>query len=193
MAFSVRGLTRGVMGGITAYRRGAMQGGEQARQQAQQEAAMARQRKQDELAALYQQMEASLAERRQKAQESQFEAEAPMREAQAEYYRAGATLRGAEATRTGRQARGFASMSLPQLTQLRNSLTSQEDENGMPQNPEMLAEVDRIIGQRIGTRPRVTERRQRPGEAQMGPPAPAPGSVAPGPSRQSLRARLGLQ
>jgi hypothetical protein len=71
MGLSIRGLTRGVMGGITAYRRGALQGNEQNREIAAAEAARVRQAKQDELAAMYQQMESNLAERRQKGTEAQ--------------------------------------------------------------------------------------------------------------------------
>jgi len=81
MGLSIRGLTRGVMGGIAAYRRGALQGDELSRERAAEEAARARQAEQDKRAALYQQLEQSLAEKR-------FEAEGPGREALASQRRA---------------------------------------------------------------------------------------------------------
>ena len=64
MGISIRGLTRGVMGGITAYRRGALQGQEQNRELAAAEQARQRQKEQDEQTALYREVESNLANRR---------------------------------------------------------------------------------------------------------------------------------
>ena len=81
MAFSVRGLTRGVLGGVTAYRRGAMQGQAANREQASADQARQRQAEQDKQLALYKQLEADLNLRQQKAEESQWAEGAPVRAA----------------------------------------------------------------------------------------------------------------
>ena len=72
MGISIRGLTRGVMGGITAYRRGALQGQEQNREIAAAEQARQRQKEQDEQTALYREVESNLARRAQTQREKEY-------------------------------------------------------------------------------------------------------------------------
>ena len=93
MAFSVRGLTRGVLGGVTAYRRGAMQGQAANREQASADQARQRQMEQDKQQALYRQLESDLNLRQQKERESQFAQGASLRNAQLETEKAEAIQR----------------------------------------------------------------------------------------------------
>jgi hypothetical protein len=187
MGLSIRGLTRGVMGGITAYRRGALQGNEQNREIAAAEAARMRQAKQDELAAMYQQMESNLAERRQKGTEAQNLEENRLRAQQldidrqrAKAYETGQSALAAKRVGT-RRGGGISTMTTNELLAWQRQLIA-DNTGGLtpqPRNPEVLRQIDIELQQRGRFLPRVETRPARRGEPQAGPPSPRQAVVSP--------------